>query len=165
MVLVTPVGADGYFMPFDQVAVVTGIRPALAENDSGLVEVATGRDLAGHQFVYTIIKGRIEPPGMQYTLTLHTESEGTARFKIQGFFSERGTTGVRDAIVLDLKRRDGTVHLGEHGLEGWLVNPYDAVDNGLLINLSESHEYDSMFPNHPLTQARLFVTAVGHCAG
>jgi hypothetical protein len=46
-----------------------------------------------------------------------------------------------------------------------LVNPYDDADDGFLMNLSESHEYDDMFPNHPLTQARLFVAAMGSCAG
>ncbi|KAA0098924.1 hypothetical protein CIW49_13690 [Mycolicibacterium sp. P1-18] len=165
MVLITPVSAGDFFMPFDQTAVISGIRPALAETDSGLVEAATGRDLAGHRFVYTIIKGAMEPAGMQYTLTLHIESDGPTRFQIQGFFSERGTTGVRDALVQELKQRDGTVRRGENGLEGWLLNPYDDAEDGLLMNLSESREYDGMFPNHPLTQARWFAAAVSSCAG
>lgn len=100
---------------------------------------------------------------MQYTLTLYIESDGPTRFQIQVFFSERGTAGVRDAFVLELKQRDGSVRLGETGLEGWLLNPYDDNEDGVLMNLSESREYDGMFPNHPLTQARLFVASVRSC--
>ncbi len=160
--MITLVGAGDYFMPFDQVAVVAGIRPALVETDSGLVEAATGCDLAGHRFVYTIVKGKNEPSGMQYTLTVHVESDGATRFQIQGFFSERGTTGVRDAVVAELKQRDGTVRLGEGGFEGWFFHPYDTQDS-MPMNLSELREYDAMFPNHPLTQARRFVAAIGSC--
>ena len=39
-------------------------------------------------------------------------------------------------------------------------DPYDDSEDGFLMNLSESHEYDSMFPVHPLTQARFIVDAV-----
>jgi len=122
-----PVGITDFFMPFDQAAIVAGIRPALLETHSALVEVATSCDLRGRRFVYTIVKGGIEPSGLQYTLTLHLESEGPARFHIQGFFSERGTTGAREPVVLELTRRDGTVRDRNGVLEGWRLGTYDDV--------------------------------------
>lgn len=158
MVLVSPIGDQGYFMPIDQQAVLQGMRPALAQSGSGLVEADTGTTTSGEPFVYTIVKGRMDPSGVQYTLTLHAQLP--ERIQIQGFFSERGVTGAREAAVLELKRRDGTVTLGEVGLEGWMRDPYDPSVKGFLMNLAETHEYDPMFPGHPLTQARLLVEAV-----
>ena len=158
MVLVSPVDDRGHFMPIDQQSLLQQLRPALAQTGTGLIEAETGTTAGGTPFAYTIVKGKMDPSGVQYTLTLHVRSP--ERTQIQGFFSECGVTGAREATVLELKRRDGSVTLGEAGLEGWMRDPYDPSAEGFLMNLAETHEYDAMFPGHPLTQARSLVDAV-----
>lgn len=91
---------------------------------------------------------------MQYTLTLHAPG-----LHVQGYFSEGAMTGQRDAVVLELLRRGGTVSVGTGGLEGWMRDPYSGSTVGFLMNRSEEPRYDEMFPGHPLTQCRIVVDA------
>jgi len=49
------------------------------------------------------------------------------------------------------------VSLDERGgqFKGWLDDPYDSNETGPMTrNISERPEYDSRFPNHPLSRAR-----------
>jgi len=150
MLIVTPVADGGHFMPFDQAAALLGMRPALAKTESALIAAETGKTTSGRDFVYTIVKGSIEPSGVQYTLTLHAAFP--EKFQLQGFFNERGTTGLREAMVWELSQR-----APHAGTIAWTFDPYDASADGFLMNLSESPEYDAKLPSHSLTQARLVV--------
>ena len=146
----------GQTMPFDNPqAVIDGIHSALAD-DQALIEVkafSTEKSM----IIYSIIKTRGQPTGVQYTLTMDVACQNGA-FHIQGFFNETGMTGMRDATVYELKRRDGTV---KEGFLGWVADPYDAgYHKTYLMNLSEREEYDTMFPAHPLSVARAFVKKV-----
>ena len=59
---------------------------------------------------------------------------------------ELGITGIRDACVFS---KDGQL------LAGWLDDPYDPTERGPMTrNISERPEYDSRFPDHPLSRAR-----------
>ena len=66
--------------------------------------------------------------------------------------------------VLYLKRRAGEISIGDDGLEGWYVDPYDPAltpaDGYLLATLAEDRAYDDRFPEHPLSQARLLLDAL-----
>ncbi|MGO1526491.1 MAG: hypothetical protein ACTHXE_10705, partial [Corynebacterium variabile] len=104
---------------------------------------------------------------MQYNLTLHVAVENgeyLEPWQLQGFFTETGTAGMRDAAVMDLKRRAGEISIGDDGLEGWFVDPYDPAltpdDGYLLATLAEDRAYDDRFPEHPLSQARLLLDAL-----
>lgn len=172
MVTIAPL--DSQMMPVDADAVITGIRPSLQEFHAGLVEADAGETPAGDLLVYTIVKTL--PPeegegagehGMQYNLTLHIAVENgeyLEPWQIQGFFTETGVMGLRDAAVMDLKRRAEEIRIGDDGLEGWFVDPYDPsltpADGFLLANLSEGREYDARFPEHPLSCARVFLDTV-----
>ena len=70
---------------------------------------------------------------------------------------EQGTTGIRDAVILDEKLASGEVTISEKSgtLEGWMQDPYDlTIVGGFARNKSEAEEYDARFPEHPLTRLR-----------
>jgi len=71
---------------------------------------------------------------------------------------ERGTTGVRDTIVLEELLRSGDVRLPEidgSPLTGWSADPYFPDFEGPpLRNRSDDAKYDSRFPDHPLSRVR-----------
>lgn len=143
-----------YAMPFgDSDTVVGGIHRALAP-DQGLVQVEAGTTHAGRAYVYSIVKTRVEPSGVQYSLTLHVDT-GSQTTCVQAFCDEGQPTGVRDAAVFSALLKAGEV--GED-LSGWQRDPYDpAREEGFLANLSELPEFDHYFPGHPLSLARELV--------
>ena len=52
----------------------------------------------------------------------------------------------------------GVVKTENNKLVGWFKDPYDeSYTKGVLMNLSEKEEFDEIFPNHPLTEARAFI--------
>jgi len=148
MVLIYPIENT---MPFDNPQeVINGIHNSLAD-DQGLVEVEIA---IPNKCIYSIVKTKMEPDGVQYCLTLHFDLSGNF-YNVTGFFSEEGITGKRDAIVYELARRDNIV---KSGFEGWAFDPYDNKYNkGFLMNLSENRQFDDMFPFHPLSEARNFI--------
>ena len=137
-------------MPFnDPQAVIDGIHNALAD-DQALIEVKSGY-ARGRNHIYSIVKTKKQPSGVQYVLTMDVAGSDGA-FHVQGFFDEVGITGQRDAMIYEMKRKDGSVG---NDFTGWMADPYDAnCQKEYLMNLSELEEYDSMFPSHPLTIAR-----------
>lgn len=67
-----------------------------------------------------------------------------------------GLTGVRDAAVYEAFQRDLKWTTAE-----WSADPYDPnYHHGILMNFSERREYDSAFPQHPLSEARAFISFV-----
>jgi hypothetical protein len=70
---------------------------------------------------------------------------------------EKGTTGVREAVVTKSLFDQGllTLELYEHS---WACDPYDphyrAVDRSVLRYMSDDASYDTQFPGHPLSKVR-----------
>ncbi len=157
---VAPIEGDGA-MPFDNpTAVVNGIHGALVD-DQGLVEVANGTIGDCGRYIYSVVKTAGQPSGVQYCLTLHLDVNGE-QTAIQGFFSERGVTGMHDATVLEQCVRAGTVSPPD--MDGWTFDPYDPKRRrGFLMNQSERAEYDHAFPMHPLSELRKMVRALVCC--
>ena len=61
-------------------------------------------------------------------------------------------------MVYSMMANEGLVKHTEDGIEGWAADPYDAeYDRGIPMNCSEKKEYDSQFPQHPLSEARRFI--------
>lgn len=150
IVLVCPIDG-GSQMPYDDNAsIVSGIRSSLG-NDQGIVEVRSGGS-CDNRFSYSIVKTAQGPSGVQYALVLDMWNSGRP-VRIRGFFDESGTTGVRDSTVYSM-----LAQAGDGALDGWSRDPYDAGwDKGLLANKSELPEFDALFPEHPLTEARRLV--------
>ena len=71
------------------------------------------------------------------------------------YSSEVGITGKRDSMIFNEMIGKTVTYIN---MNGWAKDPYD--DNykkGNLMNISEKREYDSRFPNHPLSVVRNFV--------
>ena len=148
MVLICPIDQT---MPLDNPqAVINGIHNSLAD-DQGLVEAEALTDKKG---IYSIVKTKQDPSGVQYCLTLHFNLSGKL-YNATGFFSEQGFTGRREAVVYELTHRDGIV---KPDMDGWAFDPYDKNHTkGFLMNLSESRQFDEMFPLHSLSELRNFI--------
>lgn len=71
--------------------------------------------------------------------------------------AERGTTGIREAVVTAELIEAGHLTLETYE-ESWARDPYDpdyrGVDRTLLRYLSDDERYDSRFPEHPLSHVR-----------
>lgn len=126
----------------------------LMDENSGIIEVASGVSSNGGKYIYHILKHSTEPgepSGNTYTLNLNIQIGESIQF-VNASFVEIGTTGLRDATIYSLLPNDETVKIG---FEGWSADPYDAdYKNGFLMNLSEQKQYDKMFPTHPLSEIR-----------
>jgi hypothetical protein len=71
---------------------------------------------------------------------------------------ERGTTGVREAVVTATLLNEGKLKPEEYE-QRWGQDPYDpafrgAVDRSLLRFISDDERYDQQFPEHPLSKVR-----------
>lgn len=153
--IVHPIGPDER-MPYDQLAVINGIRDALADNQ-GIIEVEADAS-SNRPYIYSIVKDLKNedgmPMGVQYILTMDIGTSDGA-FLVQGFFDEIGTTGMRDTLIGSMLKSEGKI--GQH-LEGWMRDPYDPEWSfGMPMNLSEQRCYDEMFPTHPLSMARALI--------
>ena len=145
----------GQAMPFDKPDyVITGLRGALSE-DQGIIKADAGKTRRGNKFIYSIIKTRLEPSGVQYNLTLHIDL-GDDVIGIRCFADERGTTGIRDNIIFNNALEEKIV---DDDMNGWMCDPYDrAYKKGFLMNFSEQDTFDKLFPDHPLSVLRSFIT-------
>lgn len=140
-------------MPFKKAdTLIKDIHKSLADNQ-GIIEANTGKTTAGNPCVYSIVKNRMEPAGVQYIFTMDIRFNKKA-VRIQGFFEERGTTGQRETFVFSLARNDSQDPIADGT---WSCDPYDPnYKKGFLMNASEEKEYDRIFPEHPLALARGF---------
>jgi hypothetical protein len=109
----------------------------------------------GRRSVRAILKVPQQPTGMSYLGSLTLPFRDFS-YVLKVGCVERGTTGVRDAMIADQCMKDGTVSVSPDGrIEGWMADPYDAsVRAPLMRNRAEAREYDAQFPEHPLTRAR-----------
>ena len=153
---------DSDAMPYEQETVINAVHGFL-QDSQGIIEAESGK-LEGKPFVYSIVKNLNTDedicPGVQYILAMDIAAErGATHF--QGQFNEIGTTGMRDSLVFELCRREGLASTTENGFEGWSADPYDPNrTEGALMNLSEAKAFDAMFPEHPLSMARKFVSCI-----
>ena len=113
--------------------------------------------MAEKDYVYSIVKNLKEPNGVQYILT-YQKFYADFFINIQGFFEETGMTGIRDSMVLELLKREGTLGNNEDPFAGWMKDPYDdSITIGVRMNLSEQEEFDEKFPGFPLSMCRELV--------
>lgn len=147
-------------MPYNNEKIINGIHNTLGD-DQGLIEVNSGSTKNNKKYVYSIVKTRKEPSGIQYTLTFQIEmQEGI--LNIQAFFDEIGVTGQRESIIMAKMINEGKINpINPNEMNAWMKDPYDETYNkGLRMNLAEKEEYDVAFPEHPLSEARNLVKII-----
>lgn len=149
-------------MPWDQHVVISGLRaaPDVTDGFVGLIDTDTGHTAGGVPYVYSLIKVRDEPSGVQYNLTLHFLGDGVQQ--LQGHFMEGETTGVREAAVYEMARQRNLLvePTPNDPSGGWARDPYDGSTTGFVMNMSELPDFDAQFPGHPLSMARELLRSV-----
>ncbi len=145
-------------MPYgNEKAVIDGIHQTLA-NSQGLIEIKSGMTKNQKKYIYSIVKSKLEPSGIQYILTMHIDMNDHS-INISAYFDETGITGFRDSSIMNKMLSEGKIELPS--MKGWFKDPYDEnYKKGLLMNTSEITEYDAMFPQHPLSETRRFIKYV-----
>lgn len=137
--------------------IINGIHQSLGDNQA-LIEVKAGKTNHTRQYVYSIVKTKEEPSGVEYFMLMHVAYEEIA-INVNGHFVESGMTGMRDTMVWELARREGLVSISDNSK--WMFDPYDkTMKRPYMMNLSEKEEYDELFPDHPLSQCRKFVKLI-----
>ena len=128
--------------------------------DQGIIEVVNGITREQRRYIYTVVKTLKRMQGVQYNLTMHLErADGV--LQVQGFFSEAGITGARDALVFALLEKQGEIRVRDSVPEGWVSDPYDPwYTRGVRMNRSEQERFDVLFPAHPLSELRKFVKEI-----
>lgn len=131
------------------------------DDNQGIICVENGKTKNNRKYIYSIVKTVNDPlSGVSYHLRMNIQYDKKI-YEIEGEFSEYGTTGVRDSVILQLMMSQGIVTVENDVLHCWFEDPYDkSYAKGVLMNLSEKEEYDVIFPDHPLTQAREFVNFI-----
>ncbi len=128
-------------------------RRAAENSRSGLVEALAVAGVHGPtlEFIYK----RLEKPAFLFTGMLMIPLKTMWVWTIVA--RERGTTGVREAVVTDQLMNQGKLTL-ESYQASWAQDPYDAayrgVDRSTLRYLSDDECYDQQFPQHPLSKVR-----------
>jgi hypothetical protein len=130
-------------------------RRGAHEAGLGVVEIETGI-VDGCVAARTLFKITQQPTGRTYVGALTFPFRNFSYvFKLQS--PERGITGVREAAVFANLTAAGTSLIDPKTSQftGWLDDPYDSNEAGPMTrHISERREYDSQFPDHPLSRAR-----------
>lgn len=128
-------------------------RHSISASGGGIVEVSLF-NLHNVPSVKTIFKIPQEEHGMTYLASVTIPFENCS-FVIKTQAIETGTTGMRDNLILSRFLQNGEVTFDDNGLKNWFEDPYEpSFRSGTLMNKSEREEYDSDFPDHPLSIVR-----------
>jgi len=142
-----------------QLTDINGLRQAyrvgLAQVGAALIS-ADVFPASGLDCIMLVFKSPIQSGGMVYvgSVTFPFE-EFSYVIKVQ--CPELGPTGVRDAMVLDMLMQQGAVAFDPETetIVGWMSDPYDRTFQApLLSNRSDLETFDSLFPEHPLSEVR-----------
>jgi hypothetical protein len=144
----------------DEAALRRWCRRLAESRRGGLVEVTkvTGPLGTGTVLIYK----RLEKPAYIYTGMLILPTEAVLLFwtVVAG---ERGTTGVREAVVTAELMNAGRLTIRDYE-HSWAQDPYDTsyhgVDRSVLRFISDDESYDDRFPDHPLSKVRQVLAAL-----
>jgi hypothetical protein len=153
--------ADGFGLPtLDDMGGLQRWCRAVAESSrAGLIEMRldTGRRGASVAFIYK----RLEMPAYVFTGVLVVPGDEVAVWTVVS--GERGTTGVREAVVTTQLVESGALTIEQYQ-RSWAEDPYDAtyrgVDRSALRFMSDDERYDEQFPEHPLSKVRRVLAAL-----
>jgi|CZKR01.1.fsa_nt_gi hypothetical protein len=131
-------------------------RELARERGAGLIEVAGIGPSA------SLIYKRLQMPAYVYTGMFINSAQG---FPLVWTIvaTERGTTGVREAVVTSNLMNAGKLTLDDYKRE-WALDPYEpayrGVDRSVLRFTSDDESYDEQFPQHPLSKVRRVLRAL-----
>lgn len=144
----------------DLAALRTWCRLMAEEREAGLIEVRVDESELGGTvaFVYK----QLRMPAYLFTGMLFVPAE-----EVRGTWTvvsgERGTTGVREAVVAGRLFQSGALTV-EGYRTSWAQDPYDpayaGVHRSALRFQSDDEQYDAQFPDHPLTKVRKVLAAL-----
>lgn len=136
-------------------------RSQVSQYNGGLIEVDI-IEIKGFLVVKTILKIKANSEGITYLSSLTIPFKNCSYvIKLQA--SEYGVTGIRDATIANTLLSENKIAIGEGGYEDWFEDPYEVnFSEGLLMNKSEKVQYDSEYPNHPLSQSRKLLERIGN---
>lgn len=138
----------------DAVRVQEWCRAIAESRGAGLIEVRVGTGALGA--TVSLIYKRLERPAYLFTGMLVIPSdEGSRVWTVVS--GERGTTGVREAMVTTELMNAGRLTIEDYR-RSWAQDPYDPsysrVDRSVLRFVSDDERYDEQFPEHPLSKVR-----------
>ncbi len=151
-------------MPFDKESLINQIHSSLSENQ-GLIEVGTGCNPRGFDYIYSIIKTYHQDRlNVNYCVRMNIKN-GDELIDMTGSFFEILMTGERSAMGWNLAMNAGFEcednKDGFPQIKGWAKDPYDPnYTKGCLMIMPERSGLDGLFPYDPLTQARELVLAL-----
>ena len=130
----------------------------------GIVSVDSCR-AADHPAIQIIYK-REEGLGYRYTGIVRVDL-GEYWCQATVVCGERGTTGIREAVLSTRLLEEGAIKIRKHPffirpfkrssghLEGWFTDPYDPKYKGkVLRSITDDEKYDEELPDHPLSRLR-----------
>jgi hypothetical protein len=138
----------------DDTAMQEHCRSVAEGQRAGLVEVAVASGAEGPCLTY--IYKRLDKPAFKFFgVVTAPVRHGTWVWMIVA--GERGTTGMREAVVTTRLLDDGTLTMESYEAS-WAKDPYDpnysGVERSTLRYMSDGPEYDAEFPHHPLSKVR-----------
>ncbi len=144
----------------DVIAVRDWCRELAKTSSAGLIEVSVSESVRGPTL--STIHKRLKRPAYTFTGMLFVPYHAVPHVwtVVSG---ERGTTGVREAIITTELMESGNLSLDEYE-RSWAQDPYEPeyaeVDRGVLRFVSDDPCYDCRFPDHPLTKVRKVLAAL-----
>jgi hypothetical protein len=121
---------------------------------AGLLEVSSHIGPATSSITY--LYKRLKVPALTFHGVIVTRF-ATGTWMWMMIAAERGVTGLREASVVERLLASGQLAL-ETFESSWARDPYDSsyqgVDRSTLRNSSDAEEYDTLFPDHPLSKVR-----------
>ncbi len=137
----------------------TFYRNLITPHKAGIIEVDYV-DTNHVRSLKTLFKFPKTPSGMSYISSLIIPFKNSSYvIKLQA--TETGITGIRDSAIADLLMQNDEISIGEEGLQGWFADPYSShYKGGTLMNRSEEAQYDTQFPEHPLSQCRTLMREI-----
>jgi hypothetical protein len=141
----------------------TRARELAAIHQGGIVQ-ADFVDRSGVRMASLIFKHE-QLPAYAYRGMLIIPGDGD-HFVVTVESVERGTTGIRDAMVTAHLLQEGKLDLtktdANRRVQGWFSDPYDpALNATALHSVADAEQYDSLVPSHPLAKVRTTLRKVG----
>ena len=141
---------------FDDPQVLSNMIIQEAE-DGKLVESETVRTYEkDRRCVHSIVKTLSDQDRIRYWATMYIDYPD-GMVLIQGFFDTLGESEMREILVQAIQTGKGIVRMTDKGLIGWDLESYDPEYRHESGEDSDHWEFDQLFPDHPLTEARRFV--------
>jgi hypothetical protein len=146
----------------DVTALRSSCRRVAESGGGGLIETAVVDSPFGPsvRFIYK----RLNRNAFTYTGMLLMPA-GDQRLVLTTVDAERGTTGVREAIITAELFEAGELTTEQYE-QSWAQDPYDptyhGVDRQVLRTVSDDERYDEQFPDHPLSRVRRILSELPH---